>query len=818
MSKRHVVLLSFIIALSLNVFSQERGQMEGFSGEITGKVIEESTEKPMEYTNISIFRMKDSTLVGGTISNSKGFFKVDKLKPGFYKVKVEFIGFERFTTTAKVNPQTPSVNIGTVKLKPASTQLSEVSVKSEKPLVEFSLDKKVINVDKNIVTAGGSATDILRNTPSVSVDMDGNVSMRGSTNLTILVDGRPSMLSGTDKAAILEQIPANSIESIELITNPSAKYDPEGMAGIINIKTKNEKRNGTNGLITLNYGTWEKYGASLNLNRRTGKFNLYANYDYRNNDRNGNRNQDRSFYRNDTLVSVYDIQSEQKSSSISHTFKGGLDYDLNPMNSLSLTGTYRLGEHPGGDYNTNKIYNETNTLIQDYKRDEISKEDNNSIDLALGYKKKFENKDRELTADLFYSSRYEDEDNDYIQENLLPVYITPSQKSENIGRNSNLTFQTDYMHPLNEKSKFGAGLKYMMRTTDDDYKFQNQDTTLDIFVNDTNLSNRFKYTDQVYAAYATFSMEWKKFSFQAGLRAEQTYQLGDQLTMKEKFKNDYFSMFPSLHTSYSLPHENKLQISYSRRINRPSIHSMNPFVDASDPLTLHTGNPYLKPEYIDSYELGHIKDWKKFSLTSSIFYKQTNDVVSRFRIIDTTGIITVMPINVAQATSYGFDFIVSTQPVKFLRLSGDFSWFKTTLSGSNLETDLTNSIFSYNGKLNASIYLPKNFSVQLNCMFEGPSVQAQAIRKEFYTVDAGLRKDFKNKKLSLSFRISDIFNTMSFRIVTDDPSLKANMEFKRESRVAYFTLTYRINEGVKQKDKNRNQEINNGGGEIEMGE
>ncbi len=791
--------------------------MDGFSGEISGKLIDNASGKPMEYGNISVYSIKDSSIAGGSISDVKGYFIVDKLKPGFYKVKIDFIGYGRFVTTAKVNPQTPSVNIGTIKLKPASTQLGEVVVSSEKPLVEFSLDKKVINVDKNIVTAGGSATDILRNTPSVSVDMDGNVSLRGSTNLTILVDGRPSMLSGSDKAAILEQIPANTIETIELITNPSAKYDPEGMAGIINIKTKKEKRDGTNGLVTLNYGTWEKYGASLNLNKRTGKFNIYANYDYKNNDRNGNRNQDRIFYMNDTVVSIYDIKSTNESYNRSHTFKTGVDYSLNPMNTLSLSGTYRMGEHPGGDYNTNKIYDYTNTKIIDYTRDETSDETNNNLDLSLGYKRKFELKDRELTADLFYSKSNENEDNGYIQNNYIPIYKSPEQSANTIGQFSNITFQSDYITPVNEKTKFGSGVKYMMRSTDDDYHFEVKDTLSDIFVNDTNLSNRFKYTDQVIAAYATFSKEWKKFSFQAGLRAEQTYQFGEQKTMNKDFKNDYFSLFPSAHTSYSLPKDNKLQISYSRRINRPSIHSMNPFIDATDPLTIHTGNPYLKPEYINSFELGHIKDWKKFSLTSSLFYKQTDNVVSRYRIVDTTGVITVMPINVAKATSYGFDFIVSTSPFKFLRLTGDFSWFKTTLDGSNLDTDLTNSIFSYNGKLNASIYLPKNFSVQLNCMFEGPSVQAQAIRKEFYTVDGGLRKDFKNKKISLSLRVSDIFNTMSFRIVTDDPSLKGTMEFKRESRVAYFTLTYRINEGVKQKDR-KNQDMNGGSGEIDMGE
>ena len=792
--------------------------MGDFQGEIIGKVVEEASGKVMEYTNISVFRMKDSTLVSGSITDSKGYFKIEKLKPGFYSIKVEFIGFDRYTTTAKVNPQTPSVNLGTIKLKASSTKLSEVEVISEKPLVEFTLDKKVINVEKNIITAGGSATDILRTTPSVSVDMDGNVSLRGSTNVTILIDGKPSMLTSGDKAAILEQIPASTIESIELITNPSAKYDPEGMAGIINIITKREKRDGTNGLITLNYGTWEKYGASLNLNRRTGKFNLYLNYDYRNNDRNGTRKHYRQLYNNDTLFSIYDIYSERKSSSLSHTFKGGLDYNLTPLASISASGTYRMGGHPGGDYNFDKIYDYNSLLIENYTRDEVSEEDNNNTDLTLGYKKKFDQKEREFTADIYYSTSNEDEINYYTQNNILPIYNTPEQKSNNTSHFKNFTFQSDYIHPLAEKTRLDAGIKYMMRTTDDDYSFFNEDTITNDFLNDTNYSNHFIYTDQVYAAYTTLSKEWKKFSFQVGLRAEQTFQDGNQKTMNSEYTHDYFSLFPSLHTSYSLPKENKLQISYSRRINRPSIHSMNPFVDASDPLTRRTGNPYLKPEYINSYEVGHIKDWKKLSLTSSVFYKQTLDVISRYRIIDTTGVLTVMPINVAKAESYGLDFIISYSPAKFIRLSGDFSWFKTSITGSNLDTDLTSDILSYNGKLNASLFLPKNFSFQANFRIEGPSVMAQAIRKEFYTVDAGLRKDFKNKKISLSLRFSDIFNTMSFRIETDDESLKSQMEFKRQSQVVYFTLSYRINEGIKQKDKNRNQEMNGGGGDMEMGE
>jgi len=799
---KNILLFAGLLISFLQVsFSQEKRQSSDFQGEITGRIIDNTSEKPMEYANVSVFSMRDSALAGGSITNSKGYFKIEKLKPGFYKIKVDFIGYERYIHTAKVNPQNPLANIGTIKLKPAITQLSEVEVISEKPLVEFSLDKKVINVDKNIVTAGGSATDILRNTPAVSVDMDGNVSLRGSTNVTILVDGKPSMLSGGDKAAILEQIPASTIQTIELITNPSAKYDPEGMAGIINIKTKKEKNNGTNGLITLNYGTWEKYGASINLNRKTGSFNFFLNYDYKNEDRKNFRSHERTFLNNDTVLSYYNIISNRLRQSQFHTVKGGLDYSINPMNNFIFSATCRTGVRPVKNNTNYEIYDNIHVLTSDFDRLETSDKSNNNIDLSLGYKKQFEQKGRELTADAYYSKSDDDELTNYKQIDTIEQHL------KEVSIFSNFTIQSDYSHPINEKTKVEAGVKYMLRTTDDDYHFLNYDPVIVDFKDDTNLSNRFIYSDQVFASYTTFSKEWKKFNFQAGLRAEQTYQNGDQKTMQEKYYNDYFSFFPSVHTSYSLPKENKLQISYSRRINRPSIQSMNPFVDASDPYTHHTGNPYLKPEYINSYELGHIKDWKKISLTSSVFFKQTNDVISRYRITDTSGVVTVTRINVAKAQSYGVDFIVSSQPVKFIRLTADFSWFKTTLEGSNLETDLTSSIYSYNGKLNASIFLPKNFSIQINCILEGPSVMAQNIRQAFYLVNGGIRKDLWNKKASVSLRVSDIFNTMHFKVTTDDSALKATMQFKRETQIVYITFSYRINEGIKQKERNYQQDI-----------
>ncbi|MCX7862413.1 MAG: TonB-dependent receptor [Bacteroidales bacterium] len=791
------------------LYSQEKPNFQNIECEISGKVIDSQSQKPMPYANVTMIRMRDTTIAGGTITDDNGFFKIEKLRPGMYLIKIQFIGFERYTTNIRLTPQNPIINLGLIQLKPAVTQLTEVEVVGEKPLVEFQLDKKVINVDKNIVTSGGNAVDVLRNTPSVEVDMDGNVLLRGSTNVNILIDGKPSTLIAGDKSTILEQIPASTIERIEIITNPSAKYDPEGMAGILNIITKKEKRQGVNGLVSLNYGTLKKFGGTFSINRRINKTNLFFSYDYRNDDRKGYRNHDRFIYFNDSLISNTIIRSNREGRHMSHNFKAGIDYNINNYESITLSSTYRMGNRTGNDSSINKVFDAYNSYKQYYSRYEKSENPNQNIDISLNYRKRFSVPIREFTFDTYYSLGKFDDTENYNQINYFPIYLTPNQRSISNNQFQNITIQSDYVHPIAEKTRIDAGIKAMARTTDNNYNFFNFDTTLNDFTNDTLLSNHFIYSDYVFAAYTTFSHEWKKISIQIGLRAEETFQKGDQITSQIKFDNHYFNIFPSTHISYSLPNNNKLQTSYSRRINRPDPHSLNPFIDKSDPLTWHAGNPDLKPEYINSYEISHIKDWKKLSLTSDIFYKWTDNVVSRYRKVDTSGTVTVFPLNMNKAESYGLEFTLTSQPIKPLRLMATFSYYKTSVFGSNEGNDLTNSIFSYNARLNASLFLPKEWSLQLNGMFNGPSVMAQATRTAFYTVDAAIKKEIWNRKASVSIRMSDIFNTMNFQVKTDDPSMKAVMEFKRQTQILYVTFSYKINEGIKQRERQRQQEMNN---------
>jgi outer membrane receptor protein involved in Fe transport len=795
------IILIFLLQILNHSFSQERPNFQNIDCEVLGKVLDDVSKKPMQYANVTLFRMKDSTLAGGTITDEKGYFKLEKLRPGFYKIKIDFIGYERYTNTIKLTPQSPSQNIGIILLKPSVTQLSEVQVTSEKPQIEYQLDKKVINVDKNIVNSGGNAIDVLRNTPSIEVDMDGNVLLRGSSNVTILIDGKPSTFNSENKSLILEQIPASEIEKIEIITNPSAKYDPEGMAGILNIITKKEKRQGINGILSLNYGTLKKYGLNVGVNRRINKLNTFFNYDIRYDDRKGYRNHDRWFYNSDTLLYYTIIRSYRNNNNKSQNFKAGIDYNLSNNQTITLSTNFRIGERIGNDSSNNKVINYNSQYKQLYNRYEKSANPNKNIDISMNYRKRFDVPSKELTVDAYFSSGNFNDDENYTQSNTIPAVITPDQKSIRNNKLRNITIQSDYTQTLGEKTKIDAGFKTMIRTTDENYNFYNFDTLSNDFINDNNQSNRFLYTDQVYALYSLFSHEWNKISAQVGLRAEETFQHGDQKTTGYKFRKDYFNLFPSFHVSYNLSNGNKLQTSYSRRINRPEPFSLNPFIDKSNPLTWHSGNPDLKPEYINSYEISYLKDWKKISINTDLFYKWTDQVINRYRKIDTSGIVTVYPLNIDKAESYGVEFNVSSNPVKILRVIASFSYYKTSVIGSTSQNDLTNSVYSYNSKLNAFLMLPKNLSIQVNSVFNGPSVMAQATRTAFYTVDAGLKKEFFDRKASLSIRLSDIFNTMKFKVKTDDPSMKAIMEFKRETRILYITFTYKINEGVKQKER-----------------
>jgi outer membrane receptor protein involved in Fe transport len=814
-------LLSFITAKSQHSGNSSYSGTGDGSGTLSGVVVSSLTLQPVEYVYVVLNKSVDSTMVAGGITDSLGSFKLEKVPYGKYYLAVNLIGNKpQKISDILITSKEPAKKLDTIKLVPSSSLLGTVEIKEKKNDVEFTLDKKVINVEKNLVSAGGTAVDVMQTIPSVTVDIDGNLSMKGSSNITVLVDGKPSGLTGTSRSAILEQIPASSIESIEIISNPSAKYDPDGMSGIINIILKKKKERGYHGIFTVNAGTGDKYSGSVALNYSKGLFNFFANYDGRSNHGKGWGDMTRHTFIDNTDTTLIN-HSESSRKGISHDIKLGTDIYLNTNNTLTLSCLYAYSDDDHGDLTTSKKLDMSDILTSFYTNNGDEASNENSLDYALDYKKTFKKKGESLTADATYSTSHEietgDENIQYYQTDMItPLNYTPDvQHTITDDRNNVSTFQADYTYPISKNSTFEAGEKSIIRSVDNDYQFQEFNYVSIEFANDTTLSNHFLYDEQIHAVYSTYSNTIGIFEFEAGLRAEQALTKSTQKTTQQEYDTSYFSFFPSLHLNLNMKNDNSIQLSYSRRVNRPGYWQLNPFIEIASPGIYRSGNPYLTPEYIDSYELGHLKYWDNTSLNSSIFYKQINDAIQRFTTVDTNGNQFVTQKNISSGTSYGLEFIVSQDFTKWWKATGTFSYFKTVMKGTESDgTDLTNSNYSWTAKLNTTMTLFKNLFLQLTGNYRAPMATIQGSMNAMYFADIALKKDILNKKASISLRLSDIFNTQKFDMQSSGTNFDLHNIRKRDSRTLYLGFTYKLNSTAKTKDKyksyDNNEDMNSG--------
>ncbi|MFH0894241.1 MAG: TonB-dependent receptor [Bacteroidota bacterium] len=811
-------------------------------GKLHGTVLDASTEKPVEFATVALYRRKDSALVTGGTTNAKGKFDIENLPFGRYKVKINFIGYKmHIIDTLTISPKNPDVTLAVVKLKSGISDLNQVEITGEKNMMQVGIDRKVFNVEKSLITQGGSATDVLKTVPAIDVDIDGNVSLRGSGNVTILIDGKPSaMLSGGSTA--LEQIPASSIENIEVISNPSSKYDPEGMSGIININLKKNKLQGLNGNIQLGTGTTtmndgafvlgKKYNGSISLNYRKKWFNVYTTYSYRNNYMPGSGISNRTSWINDT-ASYLNQNSFNFHENYSHMIKGGFDFYLNDRTTLGITGVYSMRPETENDSNLYKYSDYNYDITSLYSRNTIGKSEGNNYDLQANFRHSFKKPQQYLSADAYFSTGDDNETGESFQYYYNPDFTLLSiepykQNTTTYYKSYNTSIQADYSQPT-AKGKFETGFKSQLRHTDTDFKSETWNAEDSLWYSDLLLNNRFKMDEQINATYGTLQHTIKRLGFLLGLRLEQTYRYSELLNTQDKYKTNYFSYFPSVHISYSLGKQKdslkrksessqELQLSYSRRINRPNTHTLNPFTDYSDPLNQRTGNPNLEPEYINSGEVGYLKRWDKVTLTSSIFYKYTTNMITRYRYFiknnETTETVSdtsiIMPINANSATSYGMEFIFSMQPKEWWNLSGNFSFFNNAIEGG-VDAVLSNSNSSWSAKLTSNMKLPKGIDLQFMGNYRGPLATLQGIFDPGWSVDGAVKKDFFKNKLSVGLRCSDIFNTRKFRMKFENETYQQDITRRRESRVVFLTLTWKFGKP----DKNA-MKIRKGNGDQEF--
>lgn len=789
------------LGFSLVVFASSQSSMNPSSmGNIMGKVIDASDNSPIEFSNVALFRYKDSSLVNVTTTQSDGKFFIPNVPEGLYRIKVSFVGYKPFRVDSVKVSKGGFVNIGDVAIQPISSQIGEVVVKGERSVIENKIDRKVFYVDKNIAAQSGNAADVLQQVPSVQVDAQGTVSLRGSENVNILINGKPTMI---DKTILLQQLPANTIEKIEVITNPSAKYDPEGTGGIINIVLKEGAGSGTSASLSVNVSNNDKYNASANITYNPGKLNIYSSYSFRNDKRKSSGYSDQVYLFNN---SIHNSDADGSNQFLFHMARLGFDYNLTSSLSFGAGGTLNTGER--NRYELNKYYNLVNNISNDWSRD--SKDEDNILrhEVTAYMQKKFNNLGHEWRIDYTYNDERSDENTRYL-DNILPLdSLINHEFQKNSNTNYRHTIQSDYTLPFNENSKLELGFRITTLKSENDQNSYIYVLPSTNYITDTQKTSTFFYNEDIYALYGTYSTTINKFGIMVGLRAED-FVNNFHLINDKKYNNTFFALFPTLHTSYKLNENNEITISYSRRVNRPRNRMINPFPDYSDPQHLRMGNPHVKPEYINSLDFGYTFKYKTITFQPSVFYRITENMFTSLATVDTVKQINIVTFqNAKQSTSTGGELSIVYQPFKFCYFNLGLSAYQFELNVTNLTSGVKRQ-FAYNGKLMSNIFLPGGLGLQLSAFYRSPSVTPQGKSDPFYSFNFGMKKDFFKGKLTGSLTVNDIFNTMHFGMNIENDQQTGKMYRKFDSRTVFLGLTYKIGKNNKpsmKKDKLKKEE------------
>lgn len=790
-------------------------------GKVWGSVADSLTGEPIPFATITLKSQLDSTYLTGGVTDEKGRFSISDIRLGSYKMSVDFIGFEKTERKIRLNQRSGAEqNLGTIRLLSSGVELATAEVVADKPLIINAIDRKIFNVEKLMTAAGGSATDVMRQVPLIQVDLDGNLSMRGSDNLTVLIDGRPSGLTGAGRKALLENLPASSIESIEIITNPSAKFDPDGTSGIVNIILKKNKLAGTSGSVQFGIGTREKYNAGGQANFRKNRWNTFLNYSfkYENNDSRGSSLRE-NFESTGARRSIFDQKNNGENRSLNNFVKLGADYNINPKTVVGISAT--LGKnHREEDENLRaKIFFGDQTLKNTSSRTTDQNGNSTNTDLNLNLKHEFKERGHSLAFDVLNARNNGLNARDFINQNLAPDGETPIgdpflQKTANDNEFQLTTAQVDYTRPfVGQKGKFEAGAKSSFRRVDTNFDAFDFDETTGNFVDDPTRSNRFLFDENIYAAYINVNRKFGRFGAQAGLRAEKAETLSRLIDSEESFPNDYESLFPSLFFTYDLAPQRSIGLNYSKRINRPSTEALNPFADLSDTLNLFHGNPFLRPEYIHSFELSSQFFLGKFNFVPMLYFRRTLDGISRFQFIDpVSGVAQGTQVNIDSQNAWGYDLVLNGSIFKWWSLSASTNGSYSTFNAENLGDSITNkSAFRMWNRMASNWSLPRNWDIQVTAMVSPNSRTLLGKHYGMNSADVAISKKFWRDNATISLRLADIFDTRRHKGTVETPQFTRKNYRKRESQIAFLNFTYKFGKLTEQKSRGQNRRQEGGG-------
>lgn len=799
------VIFSVFILLVYSSFLQAQQKVN-----ITGIVVDKDNGSPMQFVNVVVLNAADSSIVTGSLSDENGAFRLQGLVKGAYLVRFKFIGYDELYLPQEILGTERQIELGVIEIKPSALTTSDVVIEVERPLMETSIDKRIYNVDEDLAAKGGTAEDVLQNVPSIEIDQDGNISLRGNANVIILIDGRPSTLSGSSRAAILNSIPAESIERIEIVTNPSAKYDPDGMTGIINIVLKKNKLRGLNGNLSISRGTGNSNTASIGLNYRTSKFNVYVNYSHRNTE--GFRN----FYsyrerQLDGDLEIFDQVRLGRDLNSGNTLKTGLDFNVKDGQTWGVSMTY-------GNSSRGRLGLLENTMSTNlngtrvWYRNATENTTSQSFDLNTNYQWMFKEKKGELMFDINYSRSAGLMIGDYDEYGFSGAdqgsYYT--ERLNNPESGSILTASLDIVNRFPGNMQIEYGLKAIVNSNDRTQYREIYDFNDAFFFPDLGINNEFRLVEQIYSAYGIFAQKLDKVHYQIGMRLEQALVRPELLTTNEQFKNDYFSFFPSVHVVFPLKDKQDMFISYSRRINRPGMGSLNPFVEFTDPFNIRFGNPSLRPEYTNSFELGYNREFQKLSWNNTVYYRHSTDVIQRILLFDDQGRGAVTWDNLDQTINWGYEGVAIYKVNKWWRNVISVNVYQLYLITTNPLLN-NNSGINWNAKITSSFDLwNKSAAIQINGRYTAPRVVPQGFVQPGPAIDISFQKSFFDRKLDLTIRVSDIFDWQQFYIETNAPGVYQERIFKWETRRLFLTLNY--NFGRLQAGKEQRRRPSNGGG------
>ena len=787
--------IAIICLLSITtVFAQRPTQSKAFF--ISGKVIDKDTKDPLEYATVVLKNLKNQKISGG-ITNDKGLFNITVLQ-GFYDISVEFISFK--TINFKSRTINKSINLGTVVLSEDGEVLDEVNIIPEKSTVDIRLDKKIYNVGKDMTVKGGNVADVLDNVPSVSVDIEGNVSLRGNENVRILIDGKPSSLVGLDGTSALRQLPADAIERIEVITSPSARYDAEGPAGILNIILRKGKITGFNGAINPTIGDPSQYGISTNLNYRTKKYNIFTNsgYSYRNGPGNGVNNS--TYFDNSGAVTGY-LNEVRNNNRLRKGFNTsfGLEYYLNDSSSILGNIVYRNSDGDNTSINSVEIFDASYNLTDSRIRNENEISDSKSTQFSINYTNRLNDTGKKLTIDLQYSKSDQNEVGTINQDNAFVEDNTTIQNS------TRKLVQIDYVYPFGEGSQLEVGYKSNFENRDSDYKVNNPTINPQF-----DPSNNLDFEQNIHALYTQYGRRFDKFSYLLGLRGELSDIKINLLTTSENFDKKYSQLFPTVNLGYEISEDQSITVGFSKRLRRPRSWFLNPFESRTSETNIFKGNVDLNPTFTSSYDVGYLKKWKKLTVNSSIYFRHSTGVfqfISQERgdLVNGVPVIVRSPINLSSEDRYGFEFTTNYSASKKVNFSGSFNFYGFETVGEYNNIDFGNKDSNWSTRFNARVTLPANIQWQTRLSYRGGQKNAQSTSDGVFSANLAFSKDLLKDNGTMVLNISDVFNSRKRTGYSYTPNSSTYGEMQWRQRQISLSFVYRFNQKKNQKQSRQRQ-------------